>query len=100
MLSQLREISLLFISFCLAVILGMSLVWVNIERVDLAYDLQKMQTALSQKQELASKLELERNNLVSPARLRHFADRTGLHPAGQGQMRTIASPSNLQPRND
>ena len=84
----------------MAVILGMSLVWVNIERVDLAYDLQKMQTALSKKQELASKLELERNNLISPAQLRQFADQNGLHSAGQGQMRTLPSPPNLQPRND
>ena len=86
--------------FFLALVLGMSLVWVNIERVDLAYDLQKMQVRLSAKQELTSKLEVEHNNLVSPSMLRRFAAHHGLHSVGPGQMRKLEAPANLQPHKD
>jgi cell division protein FtsL len=78
--------------FFLTVVLAMALVWVNIERVDLAYDLQKMQTELSKKEELAAKLEIERNNLAAPARLRQLAADAGLYEARSGQMRKIKDP--------
>ncbi|MGX9365289.1 hypothetical protein ACTVJH_04520 [Desulfoplanes sp. PS50] len=78
--------------FFLAVLLAMVLVWVNIERVDMAYDLQKMQAELSGKEELAAKLEIERNNLAAPARLRQLAAEGGLYEARSGQMRKIKDP--------
>jgi cell division protein FtsL len=78
--------------FFLAVVLAIALVWVNIERVDLAYDLQKMQNELSHKEELAAKLEIERNNLAAPARLRQLAAEAGLYEARAGQMRKIKDP--------
>ncbi len=82
----------LFVVFCLCVTLSMALVWVNIERVDLAYDLRKMQAVLSQKEELASKLEIERNNLAAPARLRRIAMQEGLYEARADQMRKLHDP--------
>ncbi len=91
-MSRGAAIGAVFGVFCLTVVLAMVLVWVNIERVDLAYDLRKMQATLSKKEELASKLEIERNNLAAPARLRRIAAEAGLHEAGSGQMRKLDDP--------
>ncbi len=88
------------IAFCGAVILGLSLVWVNIERVDLAYELQKMQAVLSRKEELRAKLEVERNNLVAPNRLRRIAREAGLHAAHSRQMRRMQAPITASSRPD
>jgi cell division protein FtsL len=84
-----REIWAVMIAFGSAIVLAMALVWVNIQRVDLAYDLQKMQARLSQKEELGVKLEIERNNLLAPARLRFAATKAGLYEVRPGQMRKL-----------
>ncbi|GAU07815.1 hypothetical protein [Desulfoplanes formicivorans] len=84
-----HEVGAVIIAFCCAVFLAMGLVWVNIQRVDLAYDLQKMQALLSQKEELNVKLEIERNNLLAPARLRSVARKAGLYEVRPGQMRKL-----------
>lgn len=70
-------------------LLSLSSVWLNIERMDLAYDLSKMEKELASRTALASKLELERNNLISPYRLKHLAATYGLGPVGPGQMRLM-----------
>ncbi|MBU1042078.1 MAG: hypothetical protein KKF77_13350 [Proteobacteria bacterium] len=70
-------------------LLSLSSVWLNIERMDLAYDLSKMEKELSSRTALASKLELERNNLISPYRLKRLAATYGLGPVGPGQMRLM-----------
>lgn len=72
-----------------ALILGLSSVWLNIERMDLAYDLNKLEKELAGRTALASKLELERNNLISPYRLKRLAAVYGLVPVGPGQMRLM-----------
>ncbi|OGR36970.1 MAG: hypothetical protein A2051_05955 [Desulfovibrionales bacterium GWA2_65_9] len=73
-------------------LLSLSSVWLNIERMDLAYDLNKMEKELSNRTALASKLELERNNLISPYRLKRLAATYGLGPVGPGQMRLMTGP--------
>ncbi|WP_243544093.1 hypothetical protein [Pseudodesulfovibrio tunisiensis] len=73
----------------MALCLGMATVWLNIDRMDLAYDLRKMEKALDAKESLAVKLEVERNNLVSPYRLKELANRHGLAVAEPGQIRRI-----------
>jgi len=78
--------------FCVisgVLLLSLSSVWLNIERMDLAYDLSKMEKELSSRTALASKLELERNNLISPYRLKRLAATYGLGPVGPGQMRLM-----------
>ncbi|MDP3427005.1 MAG: hypothetical protein Q8S17_06470 [Humidesulfovibrio sp.] len=70
-------------------LLSLSSVWLNIERMDLAYDLSKMEKELGSRTALASKLELERNNLISPYRLKRLAATYGLGPVGPGQMRLM-----------
>jgi len=57
----------MFVSAIAAVlVLGLSSVWLNIERMDLAYDLNKLEKELANRTNLVAKLELERNNLISP----------------------------------
>ena len=73
-------------------LLSLSSVWLNIERMDLAYDLNKMEKEVSNRTALASKLELERNNLISPYRLKRLAATYGLGPVGPGQMRLMTGP--------
>ncbi|MDQ7834606.1 MAG: hypothetical protein RDU24_04425 [Humidesulfovibrio sp.] len=70
-------------------LLSLSSVWLNIERMDLAYDVNKLEKELSNRTALASKLELERNNLISPYRLKRLAATYGLGPVGPGQMRLM-----------
>ncbi len=67
--------------------LGLASVWLNIERVDMAYTLRRMEKELDDKTHLNAKLEVERENLLSPAQLKKLAEKYGLGPAGPGQMR-------------
>ncbi|MDP2847460.1 MAG: hypothetical protein Q8O35_04625 [Humidesulfovibrio sp.] len=80
-------------AFCgviaIALVLGLSSVWLNIERMDLAYDLNKLEKELANRTALVSKLELERNNLISPYRLKKLAAMYGMVPVGPGQMRIM-----------
>lgn len=89
-MSKLRGWVLAF--FCAiagALVLGLSSVWLNIERMDLAYDLNKLEKELASRTALVAKLELERNNLISPYRLKRLAATYGLQPVGPGQMRLM-----------
>ena len=78
-----------FCAVSIILLLSLSSVWLNIERMDLAYDLNKMEKDLASRTALASKLELERNNLISPYRLKRLAATYGLGPVGPGQMRLM-----------
>ncbi len=77
-------------------LLALSSVWLNIERMDLAYDINKLEKELASRTALASKLELERNNLLSPYRLKRLASMYGLEPVGPGQMRLMYKPQGAQ----
>lgn len=72
-----------------SLVLGLTLVWLNIERMDIAYGLQKLQAELDRDSAHASKLELERDNLLSPYRLRMKAQELGMRPAEPGQIRRL-----------
>lgn len=72
--------------------LGLGLTWVNIERVDMAYELKRLQTEIDSQDALISKLEVERNTLLTPERLRVLAGQYGLTQARPGQIRRL-SPS-------
>ncbi len=91
-MSQADKTLLKMILFLLgiALFLGLGAVWLNIERMDLAYDLRKMEMSLGQKEDLAVKLTVERNNLVSPYQLKRLAEQLGLGVAAPGQIRRIA----------
>ncbi len=70
-------------------ILGLTVVWVNIERLDLAYELKQLQTELERKNDLQAKLEVERMNLLSSSRLRTLAEENELRQAEPGQIRML-----------
>lgn len=72
-----------------SLVLGLCVVWLHIERVDLAYGLKELQATINEKEALEEKLLVERDNLMSPYRLRREAAKLGLGPARQGQIRRI-----------
>lgn len=71
-------------------VLGLLVVWINIERLDLAYELKNLQTELEQKTNMQAKLEVERMNLLSSSRLRNLAEDNELSQARPGQIRTLS----------
>lgn len=75
--------------FLVTIALGLGLVWVNIERVDLAYELKSLERELQEKQEQNSKLQVERHYLLAPATLRVRAETAGLKPPRRDQIRTL-----------
>lgn len=82
----------LSMAFSLLVLLalGLALTWVNIERVDMAYELKRLQTDIDSQQALIGKLEVERNTLLTPERLRTLAREYGLNHARPGQIRRLS----------
>jgi len=73
-------------------VLALAVVRLNIERMYLGYELRQLQTEVERKTDLHAKLEVERMNLLSSARLRLLAEESGLHPAGPGQVRILTIP--------
>lgn len=76
-------------SLFLMLVFGMGLVWLNIERVDMAYEITRLQHNIDQSASLSAKLEVERDHLITPGRLRELAVQFGLGPAKSGQIRWI-----------
>lgn len=83
----------LTLAFCLFTLLalGLGITWVNIERVDMAYELKRLQTEIDSQEALISKLEVERNTLLTPERLRVLAGQYGLSQARPGQIRRLSA---------
>jgi cell division protein FtsL len=77
------------VMFVVTIILGLALVWVNIERVDLAYELKTLERELQEKQDQNSKLQVERHYLLAPATLRARAENAGLRPPRRDQIRIL-----------
>lgn len=75
--------------FALTIVLGLTLVWVNIERVDQAYELKSLERVYQEKQEQNSKLQVELHYLLAPSTLRDRAEKAGLRPPTRDQIRMI-----------
>ncbi len=73
----------------LTLFLGFTLVRLNIDRLDTAYRLKQLQTRINDYEAHSAKLQIERDNLVTPSRLRRLAAEYGLGPAEGGQIRRI-----------
>lgn len=81
---------ILLIAFAVsAAALGLTLVWINIERVDTAYELKQLQDKLASSTAHVSKLATEHEKMLSPYTLRKRAKEFGLAPAHAGQIRKI-----------
>ncbi len=73
----------------LTFLLGLTKVWVNIERVDLSYRMQNIQKEYRENRELRTKLTMEKNNLLSPYRLKEIGEQMGLSAPRDSQIRKI-----------
>ena len=83
------EFTSLLLLLSLLLVLGLFLVWLNIERWDLAYRMERLERELQDKSALVAKLEVEKGNLLSPQRIRELAQTFGLAQARPGQIRHL-----------
>lgn len=75
----------IFITLCLC----LGTVWINVERANLAYKLKETKAALDKLETHSAKLEVERDNLLSPYRLNAEAEKMGMRLAMPGQLRYL-----------
>ncbi len=76
-------------SVLMSLVLGLVLVWLSIERTDLAYSIRKMRIQLENNLALKNKLEVERDILLSPYELGREAIKLKMSDAKAGQIRKI-----------
>ncbi len=74
-----------FITLCLC----LGTVWINVERANIGYKLKEMKVALGKLETHCAKLEVERDNLLSPYRLSAEAEKMGMGLAAPGQLRYL-----------
>lgn len=70
-------------------VFGLLLVWSGIEQTDTTYFINIAQAEAREKQTLRSKLEVERERLLSPYELRRKASEFGMHEPKAGQVRRM-----------
>lgn len=92
-MSEQNNLGKWILGFCLSIVsalfLSLLVVWMNIEQVDMAYNLKNIRSEVDNAYNLNTKLEVERDNLISPYRLSKEAERMGMRPAESGQQRKI-----------
>ena len=79
----------LIVSGAMLAALGLTLVWLNIERTKLAYRLRALQHVMDERIDLNAKLSVEREHLLAPRALGKKAESMGLGPAKTGQIRRM-----------
>lgn len=79
----------LILSVLSSLILGLSLVWLSIEKTDMAYSIRQLYAQSEDHASLRAKLEVERDRLLSPYELGRVAIRLGMREARAGQIRRI-----------
>ncbi len=72
-----------------SMVMGLVMVWSNIERMDINYFINIMQADLRDKEAHRAKLEVEREHLLSPYELGRKAAAFGMHQAKAGQIRRV-----------
>lgn len=75
---------------CIA--LGITLTWLNTERIKLGYKIDRLQQTERTKKDLHSNLLFERENLLSPKALGKLANKLELYTAKPGQVRRMDLP--------
>lgn len=76
-----------------ALFMGILLVWIGIGRTDLAYEIRLMHLNFESRVALKSKLEVERERLLTPYELSKHADRLAIREARVGQIRRLPEPA-------
>ena len=79
----------LIISLLFSFSSGLFLIWISIDRTDLAYKMYKIQQSIGNGQGHTTKLEVERDSLLSPYKLDSKAEELGLTIAEPGQVRRL-----------
>lgn len=77
----------LLVSMTTLAALALLLIWLNLERTKLAYQVRVLQRERETRQDANSRLSLERERLSSPRALGKRAETLGLGPAKPGQIR-------------
>jgi len=70
-------------------VMGLVLVWSSIERTDTTYFINIAQNELQERLALKTKLEVERERLLSPYELRRRAEEMGMGEPRPGQIRRM-----------
>ena len=70
-------------------VMGLVLVWSNIERMDTTYFINIAQNTLRERRALRAKLEVERERLLSPYELRRRAEEFSMREPKPGQIRRM-----------
>ena len=70
-------------------VMGLVLVWSNIERMDTTYFINIQQNTVRERRALRAKLEVERERLLAPYELRRKADEFGMREPKAGQIRRM-----------
>ena len=87
----------LIVSGAMLAALGLTLVWLNIERTKLAYRTRVLQHEADERIDLRAKLSVEREHLLAPGELGKKAEALGLGPAKAGQIRRLDNQAGVNP---
>ncbi len=83
-----------FLVFIICILFSLSVAvlhtWLQFDTHDVAYSIHRIQTETEAARIHISKLEIERDSLLSPHVLVKTAERLGMNRADQGQIRRIA----------
>ena len=82
----------LVLSLLFSLVTGLALVWLSIERTDMAFTIRQLRGQLEERVILKAKLEIERDHLLSPQILGRKAEELGMHEAKPGQVRKMPAP--------
>ncbi|MCL1984859.1 MAG: hypothetical protein FWG59_00220 [Betaproteobacteria bacterium] len=74
-----------------SLVMGLVMVWSNIERMDVNYFINQLQASVRERQEHKAKLETEREFLLSPNELGRKAAALGMRQPSPGQVRRMDS---------
>ena len=72
-----------------SLVMGLTMVWSNIERMDINYFINQIQASVRERQEHKAKLEMEREFLLSPNELGRKAAALGMRQPSPGQVRRM-----------
>ena len=72
-----------------SLLMGLVMVWFNIERMDTNYFINQLQASVRERQEHKAKLETEREFLLSPNELGRKAADLGMREPSPGQVRRM-----------
>lgn len=71
------------------IVMGLIMVWSNIERMDTTYFINIAQNTLNERRAFRAKLEVERERLLSPYELKRKAQEFGMREATANQVRRL-----------